>query len=309
MSPTKPASTPQAPRTPAQDPKPKGKAQRHVVPRTDTSKDALLTPDIRAVARALRLEKRAERAAKRKPKSQRETTAGTSIKDRKGTQAMPGGPSANELATAVVDESERRYRCFQLKLAGATYEQIGKQVGVSSTTAHYDVHQVLREYDTALRAMAGEAKTLAIAETYKVQLAMMVAMEKGDTRAAQVILNCISLRARLQGTFAPVKIAPTDPTGTRPFGQEATEALRAELLEFLGLPAAALPVLQRYQESRIPTYDPALDGPDEPVTVDVVASGGHPAGCQCPDCMARASSNGHHPAAVPGDDYNGEGGS
>jgi hypothetical protein len=267
-----------------------------VVPRTDTSRDALLTPDIRAVARALRLEQRQERAAKRKPKSQRETTAGTSIKDKKGTSGMPGGAAAAELANAVVDETERRYRSFQLKLAGATYDEIGKRVGVSSTTAHYDVHQVLREYDTALRSMAGEAKALAIAETYKVQLSMMVAMERGDTRAAQVILNCISLRARLQGTFAPVKIAPTDPTGTRPFGAEGADELRAELLQFLGLPAAALPVLQRYQANRIPTYDPAQDGPDEPVTVDV---------------QAQPGTNGHHAPAAPGDDdgYHGEGGS
>ena len=49
----------------------------------------------------------------------------------------------------------------------------------------------------------------------------------GNPRFLEEIQRCLVQRARLLGLNAPVKIAPTDPTGTQPYYAGAMERLRA----------------------------------------------------------------------------------
>jgi hypothetical protein len=288
----KPASRPKAARPARKAPRPRKRARKHVRA-TRAAKEALLPSDVRAESRKL---------AGLTPNQRRQARQeGTRLIDQKGVQL--GGPAGQALAQQVAEDAQRKLRAFQLKVSGASYADIAKQIGCSYQTAFRDVHETLREYHAQLQEMAHEARSLAIAETYQVSLAMAVAMGKGDAHAATVFLKSIELRARLQGTFAPVKIAPTDPGGMRPYAGQTLEALRtgllAEIQQLLGVQVvqasqaggdAPVPV-QALAAASIPTYDPVADGPDDPAdTIDV-----QPVMDRPQTWVQEAASNGHHP--------------
>jgi hypothetical protein len=65
------------------------------------------------------------------------------------------------------------------------------------------------------------------------------ALSSGDTRTA---LACLDSEAKLLGLFAPVKIAPTTPDGTRPYEPVTfTDAERAAALQLLYARLGAAP--------------------------------------------------------------------
>ena len=64
-----------------------------------------------------------------------------------------GLPSAKATAKAAAI-LERRMKAFDLKAAGANYEQIGKQLGVSNKTAFYDVQHAAAAHDEHMRQTA-----------------------------------------------------------------------------------------------------------------------------------------------------------
>ena len=58
--------------------------------------------------------------------------------------------------------------------------------------------------------------------------------QNGDPRFLRIILDCQERRAKILGSDAPTKVAPTDPTGTQPYKSMTDAELDARIRELAG---------------------------------------------------------------------------
>lgn len=169
------------------------------------------------------------------------------VTSRKGfTKLMAGGPPAHaeavKTAQRAVRIADRQHRAWKLFVAGATFEQIGDQLGVSNAQAWRDC--VAFKEQLPLQGLK-EAAVLT-----QRQLARLDGVHRthwpnrADRQSAQVLLDVYKREARLLGLDAPVKMTATDLTGTRPYGSETDEQLQARLRALLAEAGTeALPIL------------------------------------------------------------------
>ena len=105
---------------------------------------------------------------------------------------------------AVSAEADaRRLKALDLRLAGASYRQIGAQLGVSHTQASKDVKAMLREMATE---PAAEVRQQELTRLDKLMLAHWPTAIRGDIRATTMVLQIMDRRARLLGLDAPQRI-------------------------------------------------------------------------------------------------------
>src|SRR5258706_10523671 len=76
--------------------------------------------------------------------------------------------------------AQRRLSAFDLRVAGATYREIGYQLGVSEKTAFYDVQTTLRSMAALEQATAEEYRTVEAARLDAAALALYPLLESGD---------------------------------------------------------------------------------------------------------------------------------
>ena len=143
--------------------------------------------------------------------------------------------------------AERRARVVKLRRGGRTFTEIGQEMGITKQAAH-------NAYKAALRHLCDEmvedAKQLRAMECNRLDRLLRAWWSRaldGNERAAEIVLRIHDRRAKLLGIDAPVKVAPTDPTGDRPYEQPPAPATLdgaiAEVLaiaERAGAPAGAL---------------------------------------------------------------------
>lgn len=135
-------------------------------------------------------------------------------------------PNAPRRAKAA----ERRKVAVNLRIAGATFEQIGERLGVSAQAAYSLVSRAL---DKTRKATAESAETLRGMELTRLdamQTAIWADAMKGDEQKIDRLLKIQARRAALLGLDAPAKIAPTDPTGQKEY-EALTDAERAARLD------------------------------------------------------------------------------
>ncbi len=124
---------------------------------------------------------------------------------------------------------KRRGEALELRMAGATYRQIGKQLGVSRTQAQNDIRRALQEL---IEAHEGQAEAVRELEEQRLD-AMLVGIwlqaKAGHLGAIDRALKIGERRARLLGLDAPTKIAPTDPTGEHEYGSLSDDKLNKEI--------------------------------------------------------------------------------
>ena len=101
----------------------------------------------------------------------------------------------------------RRIQALDLRLAGASYRQIGDTLGVSHVQAIRDVATMIKEYATE---PADQVRKAEAARLDKLMLAHWPQAIKGDVRATTMVLQIMDRRARLLGLNAPQKIDITN---------------------------------------------------------------------------------------------------
>lgn len=97
-------------------------------------------------------------------------------------------------SNAITDA--RRVQALDLRLAGASYRQIGAQLGVSHQTAYTDVQEMLKEYCTET---ADEVRSQEVHRLDRLLLAQWPKATAGDTKASELVLKIMGQRARLLG--------------------------------------------------------------------------------------------------------------
>ena len=100
----------------------------------------------------------------------------------------------------------RQLQALDLRLAGASYRQIGNQLNVSHVQAMRDVATMIAEYASEPADVVRKAE---VARLDKLMLAHWPSAIKGDHKATQTVLQIMDRRARLLGLDAPQRIDVT----------------------------------------------------------------------------------------------------
>lgn len=107
--------------------------------------------------------------------------------------------------------SERAGKALDLRIAGASYRQIGAQLAVSERTAFYDVQTALASLDAVNAKKAERLRDLEARRLDVLQVALTQGIRSGDPRAILAAVRILERRARLYGLDAPTEI--TGPGG------------------------------------------------------------------------------------------------
>ena len=186
-------------------------------------------------------------------------------------QKRHGGPPARRQTARAFKRIRDRHHVLDLKIKGLSYRQIGAQLGISdvhamdlafeagATLIIKDQRQVeiLRaieneRLDEAHRAMVplqhgqvpGKAVVVGAGKTRKVGAVPPdpVDVARVQGMAVQRIVNISGRRAALNGLDAPIKVAQTDPGGTRRYhdlSEDELERVVQEQRRLLGDQATA----------------------------------------------------------------------
>ncbi len=132
--------------------------------------------------------------------------------------------------------AERRVKALELRKAGATYRQIGAQLDVSEAQSHRDVTKAIRDCIKRSAADSEELRKLEEERLDALQIALWRPATSGHEGAVDRVLRIMARRAALLGLDAPVKLAPTDPTGEQEYGsaQLTDDERRAALAAIFG---------------------------------------------------------------------------
>lgn len=104
------------------------------------------------------------------------------------------------------ERAERKKNAVELRLAGASYRDIGNALGCSTVTAMNDCKEALAEIPMQ---QADEMRTVELSRLDRLQRAVWGKAIKGDLQAVDRALKIIDRRAKLLGLDAPQQVQIT----------------------------------------------------------------------------------------------------
>lgn len=151
----------------------------------------------------------ATRRARQKPGPKRGRTARSAV-----------GPTTG---TKMIEAKRKQREAVQLRIAGASLQQIAERVGYSHASgAHAAITSALREM--LPEQERADARRLELAKLDRLEMAAWPAALTGDDRAQATILRCVAMRSKLLGLEAPAVLDVRVREG---------EMVRVEILEVL----------------------------------------------------------------------------
>lgn len=136
---------------------------------------------------------------------------------------VPVRPAIGKAATAV----ERRLKAIELRKAGATYQVIGDQLGVTRQAAHKMVKELLEEWGSTTREEAENIRALELERLDRMQMGLWNSAIAGDAKAVETVLKVMDRRARYLGLDIPVAATP-EGTGMFEVSVRYVEAFRTD---------------------------------------------------------------------------------
>ena len=106
---------------------------------------------------------------------------------------------------AKEEQAERRVKAFELSKAGASYRQIGAQLGVSVATVHKDVTTVLKKLNDQTLELASLMRAMQTERLDTMLLGVWPQAKRGDVAAVDRVLRIEERRSRLWGLDMPIK--------------------------------------------------------------------------------------------------------
>lgn len=104
------------------------------------------------------------------------------------------------------ERAERKKNAVELRLAGASYRDIGNALGCSTVTAMNDCKEALAEIPMQ---QADEMRTVELSRLDRLQRAVWGKAIKGDLQAVDRAIKIIDRRAKLLGLDAPQQVQIT----------------------------------------------------------------------------------------------------
>lgn len=112
-----------------------------------------------------------------------------------------------------IQAREREVAALELRKAGATYQQIGKRLGVSTSAAHMRVKKALFQIREISEDKATEVRDLELHRLDAMLLGLWERARRGDDDAVRSVLRIMTRRATLLGIDAPTRSQFLDADG------------------------------------------------------------------------------------------------
>ena len=123
--------------------------------------------------------------------------------DRRDSEGPSKGPGRGQAARGA----EARRKVLELRVAGVTFETIGRQLGISKQAAHKHYQRAIAEEKTATGDLVGEERELTRRRLDAVVSAHWMARAKPQSGA--IIIKAERERIRLLGLGAPLRFTGT----------------------------------------------------------------------------------------------------
>ena len=141
---------------------------------------------------------------------------------------MGRGKGESKLSPRRVNASQRATEALELRKGGATFGQIAEKLEYKSAASAFKA--IDRALAKTMQEAAGQLRCLEAERLDRMFLAIWPKAKGGDLAAIERALGIMNRRAKLLGLDAPTKVAPTDPSGERPYEDPNATARLAELL-------------------------------------------------------------------------------
>lgn len=103
--------------------------------------------------------------------------------------------------------AEKRSKATALRIAGMDWEAIADRVGYASRGAAYTaVNEALKANLAEQQVQVEELRALTVMRYDRLQAAYWREALSGDRKAADVVLKCLTGRAKIEGVEAPTRI-------------------------------------------------------------------------------------------------------
>jgi len=100
---------------------------------------------------------------------------------------------------------EREFKSLEMRKAGATYLQIGDQLGITETGAYRAVMRSLKRLNETINEEALEVRRLELERLDAMLIALWPQARKGNQGAVDRVLRIMERRAKFLGIDAPTK--------------------------------------------------------------------------------------------------------
>ena len=111
-----------------------------------------------------------------------------------------------------ITTAERRKVAVNLRVAGATFTQIGDQLGVSRQAAHQMVTKALDELAAQVSESADQLRAIELHRLDAMTAALWSGAMSGDEQKIDRVIKLMNRRAAMLGLDRPVKFDVTNPT-------------------------------------------------------------------------------------------------
>jgi len=137
------------------------------------------------------------------------------MEDTPNTGKRPEGPARNLNRTRQFKSAKDIAEAMQMRIAGATYEQIRVAKGWKNRSVAYNA--CMREFHRLKDEPARELRQIELLRIDRAQVAIWTQVIGGNFGAIDRFVKLSERRSRILGLDAPAKMALTDPTGEKAY--------------------------------------------------------------------------------------------
>ena len=113
---------------------------------------------------------------------------------------------ASKTAAINTRARDREHRAFELRKAGATYQQIGSQLGVTKQAANKMIKRVLAELKDLTDGDAEDVRRIEVERLDVMTLALWPKARRGDVQEVDRVLRIMQRRAELLGLDSGIAV-------------------------------------------------------------------------------------------------------
>ena len=124
----------------------------------------------------------------------------------------------------------RRELCMRLRRNGLSYREIAAQTGLNLSTVYDHVKAAIAEVRELCHESAQEVIDVQRSRLDQLYQATVPGVEQGDPQAINAAKAIVTEILKVEGGYAPTKIAPTTPDGDEPYKSLTDEQLAAALI-------------------------------------------------------------------------------